>query len=407
MLSQASCGESSTPEVCDATTTDLGGEIHASLTLKRACSPYHLRSQNGTFGATVLGAGVVLTIEDGVQVLADAKARLELKEGGRLLAGRAGGQRVVFDRADSAGDAWAGITLGNSAPIVHELHQVTLRAAQGTPAPEGGYAVLSLIDSNASPRTGAVLDDVVIESPADIGLRVYREGSYLAAGTTRVTVHGAGGYPVVMDAQNLPGLPPNQDLKSNDPQKQRILIFGGNQGDVTGDLVWSSQTVPIEVGVDLSIGTPAARGSLTVTSPQTVLLRKDVDLRMDNGALIAKGERDCKDTGDCSIVFDTASPGERWAAFIFIAGATSNVASDSTLQRVKLAAGGGTGSTAMVTIQGPGIPGVAGDCSRTAVITGSYLTSEASAGCLTAQDSNNAYASDNGFKSCGADVKCD
>jgi hypothetical protein len=72
--------------------------------------------------------------------------------------------------------------------------------------------------------------------------------------------------------------------------------------------------VPIEVATDISVGSSEAQGSLTVSSPQTILLRKDVGLMVDNGVVIAKGERDCKENGNSSILFDAANPSEPWAA---------------------------------------------------------------------------------------------
>jgi hypothetical protein len=384
---------------CSDPDTDLSGEYTASKTLERACSPYHLVTP-----VSFTGDGVVLTIEEGVQVLGAAGADLSMGGRAQLVAGKAGGEPVVFEGEPAAAGPWNGIHLEpfpGTTPLVHELHEVTIRGAAGIETPESGNAALYVEHPATTPVVGVLLDHVTIAQALDTGVRISREGSFIAPGSSGLTVDDAGGYPLVMDVQNFPGLPPNQDLGSVDPDKARILLFSGNDGIVSSEIVWPAQKVPVELGADIAIGSDTVPGKLTLPQAGTFLLRSTVDIRVDDGALVAEGtDTGCKDDGQCSIVFDEAAAGQPWGSVVFTA--TASAAGDSHLQHVKFA-NGGDNEPMVYVVASTGV-GVIGDCALTTSIEGCWLESS---NCFAATDSMNAYATDNGFSGCTADVKCD
>jgi hypothetical protein len=381
----ASSGDAS----CSDPNTDLGGDHVESRTLHRACSPYRLVGS----GAIFTGEGVELTIEDGVRILADADAHLRVESGARLVAGSGSGERVTLASHPDATGPWAAVML--SGPVVHELHRVTLYGGRGTTTEEGEAALY--IDGEA------LLDQVTLEQPVDVGVRVHRDGSRLAPGTNGLVVRGAGGYPVVLDAQNLPTLPADQDLTSSDPDKNRVLVFGGDDGSLTGNVLWQRQRVDIEIGVDLHIGTSEAECVLELPARQVFRLREAVDLYLSNGKILAEGAGGCEnDPGACTVVFDAASAGAAWGSMVFTSSVGNTLANASILRNVRFVGGGG--NLPMVAIYGPGGPGVIGDCAPTVTIEGSRFEGS---NCLEAIDTQNAYGALNRFVGCTAETTCD
>jgi hypothetical protein len=388
MGSTSTTSTPTSPAGCTDPDPTLVGEAFASRTLFRACSPYRLASP-----ASFVGDGVVLTIEPGVTIEAAAGASLRVIDGARLAAGVPAGEEIVLRSADGAGP-WAGLVLYDDAAVGHELHGVTISGAAGTPVSVGAAAL--------AVWSGEVLLDAVrIEGAADVGLRLHQEGATLAPGSD-VAVIGAGGYPVELDAQNLPTLPPDADLSSADPERDRILVLGGREGLVLGDTVWPRTAVPLEIAVALSVGDDDETGSLELPSSGTVLFGAIGGISVSNGELFAVGEDPAcaGDVSACTLTLGAADPGAPWASIVF-PSATS--AGGSRIENVRLTGGGN--NQAMVTIIAPTIPGDTGDCAPTVVVSGAWF--DGSERCLSTTDSSNPYGAENSFHGCAPDLHCD
>lgn len=384
-------------DVCTDTKLELGGEENASRTLFRGCT-YELVSNY-----SVVGAGIELTVERGVTIEATGDFAMSITAGARIVARGEAARPIVMRAADSA-KGWAGLgMLGTAAASPkNELHYVVVK--------DGGtrQRVTESDDLNPAVFVSSaelLADHLTIENAKAAGMRLYREGAKLTAGSNAIVVTGAGSWPIVLDHVHLGQLPAKQRLESNDPKRKRILSFGGDDGTITGDHVWAPQDVPIELAVGFDVGDVGKPASITIEGPNTILPRGKAFSATD-GKLVMKA------TAQKPITFDWTDDGKYWGSIILVANNRTSVAHTSVLENVTFKHGG-LGNNPVVQIIGPGGPGNIGDCSAGATVTGCTFSDRAPSTdgsnvyCISAVDHSNPYGTANTFVGCANDLQCD
>lgn len=311
---------------CGEPDTTLPLTITASRTLTRACSPYTMATR-----VDVDGAATTLTIESGVEIIVTGDYPFVVDGGARLDAQGAATAPVVFHAdAATAVDGWSGIGL-HAATAAHRLEHVTVRDAGNTNGALGDMPTAVFVGD----ATEALFNGVRVESSHSNGLRLFRETAALADGSS-FAVDASALYPVVADVQNAGSLPGDLALSSADPDKSRILVFGGTAGVVATNVTWKRQLVPFEVAVSFTL----QPGVTWTIAPPAVVSLRTVSVSAQ-GTLVAEG------TTTDKIRFEGA-PGYSWSSLVLYTA-------DSHLNNVELS-GGGTPAEGMIELLLPKPP---------------------------------------------------
>ncbi|MBU0610563.1 MAG: right-handed parallel beta-helix repeat-containing protein, partial [Armatimonadetes bacterium] len=292
--------------------TDLPAQISGDVTLSAALSPYFLTT------STSISAGVTVTVEPGVEIIATGDFRLFVN--GTLTGGSAAGAAIIFRAADAgARGAWEGLYV---APTGHlRLTNAAIsNGVYGVMSPGGEITLtgcrVSLIATDALFAWGAsALRCDGCEFRDNTGRGICAEGYQASGGITNCHFASHGGYPIQLKATLVEMLGSGNTFAGN--TLERIGVSCSLVDDITDSDTWSRQAVPLELGAGGGdpILTVASGGQLTLAAGTTLYAR-----RVD-----CKGRLDIAGGADLPVTF-TAAPENRtpgvWEGLNFAPGST-------------------------------------------------------------------------------------
>lgn len=299
---------------CTAHATDVSGSINAGTTWSVAGSPYVLQ------GDITINAGVTLTLEPGVRVVAGGDYRIFVN--GTLSGSGTVTGPIAFEAADpSSRGAWQGLYVPAGGRCVL-TNAIVRNAAYDILAP-GGELTLTDCEVGLAAEHGlyawnAARVNAVGCRFADNSRRgVYIEG-YEATGTiSGCQFYRNGDYPIYVKATVAEIIGGGNLYKGN--AVQRVGVSCSMLEDITDRDVWTRQRVPFEMGAGTGDGILkiTAAGALTITAG-TQILSKGIDCLGDLRVMGVEGER---------VVFDApgATPAAgAWPGIVLRAGATGD-----------------------------------------------------------------------------------
>lgn len=320
-----------------AVATDLPTTISSSTTLTLAASPYYLRA------SVVIAAGVSVTVEPGVQIIASGDHRLFVY--GRMAGVGTAAAPIVFRAADTgARGAWQGLYVAPGGRV--EMTQATFQNAACNIMSPGGTlrltrCTLQLASGDGLFAWGAA--DIVCQGctfGSNSGRGVYLEGYEATGSFNGCLFTGNTSHPVQMKATLVEMLQHDNRYVGNGVQ--RICVSCSMVEDITDTDVWVRQTVPYEAGGGGSdrVLTIAATGRLTV-APATVVYGMAVSC---HGFFESQ-----TDVRACSIFTaapESLTPGS-WEGFVFHPGSTGRFQGASILYATTGLTGDGASVTFM------------------------------------------------------------
>jgi hypothetical protein len=328
--------------------------VTKSLTLTRACSPWHAPLPVLVGDAT---NHPVLTVEPGVTVTFASGASLSIgmaqtaaAPGGLQAAGTAASPIVLTsDSASASPGAWGGVYFNPTATATSTLSHAVVKYAGQQFAPLLDMPVdlgsIYVDAGTASPLSNStplhiLLSNLTVSNNGGSGIVFFGPYAGFAAssGALTITDWAGGGYPIVIDANSADTLPTTLTTGSGQQGGIGIIEEEANMSGGGTDLLIHDETwpaIPIPYIVDASDysnttggcglvvdGTAGATITLTIAAPNTVEFQKPaaggaggacgiyVSQNHSGGQLIANG------TASAPIVFTSAqatpAPGD-WA----------------------------------------------------------------------------------------------
>jgi hypothetical protein len=296
-----------------ATAANISGTISSNTTLLAANSPYTMT------GPVTIKAGVTLTVEPGVQVIAQGKYSLQVN--GTLEASGLATSRVTFRSAagnDKGG--WAGIAV-NPGGVCTLTHTV-IRNGQTNLTLTGGKTTLTnclvlMASDNGVMGYGSAEFNASGCEFANANQRgVYLEGYQAKGIVTDCLFRTNGDYPVLIKAPLVRMLGAKNLYRGN--RIQRIGVSCSLENDIIGEHTWYSQRIPF----DLTAG--SGDQTLRITTGSRLTIARNTIVR---GALIEVygllnllGAED----GRCRVLPPqlTPSPGD-WQGILLHPGSTA------------------------------------------------------------------------------------
>lgn len=249
-----------------ACATDLPPEFTADTALTAAQSPYVLQ------GNVSIAAGVTVTVEAGVEIVAAGDDRLYVN--GSLLGAGTAAQPVIFrSAASTARGAWQGLYVAPTGQL--DLTYAYLKNAVYNVTCPGGRVTLDHCNLRLASEDSlyawgaATLDCQSTEFSSNTGRGVYLEGFEATGGIATCTFSTNGGYPVQMKATLVEMLQAGNVYRGNGVQ--RISVSCSMMDDITDTDTWTRQRIPFELDAS---GDPvlkiAAGGRLNIAAGNTI-----------------------------------------------------------------------------------------------------------------------------------------
>ncbi len=313
--------------------------------------------------------GVTLTIAPCAVVRLDENASITVNADAKALHAHGTPTNPIVVEREDAGKAWGNLAV--YAPASLDLAYVTLRGGGTTSTPANAdFVGATLVSRNqqGAPHDVLAVDHVTVENSN--GLGVFLDSTGFAAGSTDLTVTGAGSYPVYLGAAFATNLPkgvyaPNGKAAfllqscgpaaylSDNPVLQDATIperglpfLVGENADTSIDVgdgrtEHGAATLTIEPGVELRFGGPNTTAKIRVRAHNVG------GISTPQGTLVARG------TAEKPIVFTsqnkTPAAGD-WMGIYVESGITSSAAIDHAV--VEFAGGESTSTGTCVSTVG-------------------------------------------------------
>ncbi|MEN6642790.1 MAG: right-handed parallel beta-helix repeat-containing protein [Armatimonadia bacterium] len=294
--------------------TGVSGVIATGTTWTAAGSPYVLQ------GDVTISAGVTLTLEPGVRVVANGDYRVFVN--GTLSGAATVAAPIVLEAADPAArGAWQGLYVPAGGRCV--LTNATVRNAVYDIVAPGGEVTLTDCEVGMAAEHGlyawnATRVNAVGCRFADSGMRgIYIEG-YQASGEIRnCQFYRNGDYPLYVKATVAEIIGGGNLYKGNGVQ--RVGVSCSMLEDITDTDVWTRQQVPFELGAGTGDGILkiTAAGALSIPAG-TQIVAKGIDCLGDLRVIGEEGAR---------VLFEgpgTTPAAGAWAGIVLRAGASGD-----------------------------------------------------------------------------------
>ena len=319
--------------------------------------------------------GVTLTLAPCAIVAVDKDQSILVdKDAKGLVAAGTQTQPVVVEPAQ-AGQPWGAITV--YAPSSAKLAYTTLRGGGTSTDPKSAdFAGATLVGRNqeGQPHPTLFVDHVTVEGSH--GLGVLMDSTDFVAGSTALTVHGSGTFPVYLGAANATNLPVGTYTgNARDVfllQSVDVAAYG-NDDPVIHDATLPNRGLPYQVGPDGSKASIRVGDGREETPPATLTIEPGVELRFSDdgqllvsahmvashwvpqGALVANG------TAAQPITFTSKravpQPGD-WAGLYF----ADAVAPTTSVSHAVIAYAGGESGSTGTCVSTPGASNYDADC---------------------------------------------
>ena len=255
--------------------TDLSGTIAANRTLTRAAGPYNLVAD------LVIPAGVTLTLDSGVQIIAQGQHGLYVY--GTVQGAGTSSLGIILRGAVPTGQGiWEGVYVGGSGRL--SLQYATIKGATNNILCSGGSVALtncSLVLAAEDALSGWGATDVRLTACriAGNGRRGVTIEGYQATGSISSCEFRANArYPVRLKATLVEMLKAGNHYYGNGTQ--RIAVSCSLIDDIPDEDFWTRQTVPFELGAEETGQTfNIAAGGRLVLPAGTVVLGDRIDCR--------------------------------------------------------------------------------------------------------------------------------
>lgn len=255
--------------------TDLPATITTDTTLAKSGNPHYLRSDVN------IAAGVTLTLQAGVQVIAAGDYRLFVNG---TLTGNGTSAMPCLLRGPvlNARGGWQGlyVSRGGRCELTHTSVKnaaTAIMCAGGTLSLDGCLLALSTEDGLLAWNDATVqVNSCKFYSNTGRGLRL--EGDQAQGQISNCDFRSNGGYPVRLKANLVDMLRNGNRYAKNG--RQRISVSCSLTDDITDTDTWVRQSVPFELGAEETGQTLniASRGKLTIPAG-TTLLADRIDCR--------------------------------------------------------------------------------------------------------------------------------
>ena len=252
--------------IVPAHATDLPSDISSDTTWSLAGSPYTLQA------STTIRAGVTVTIEPGVEIVAAGDYRLFVN--GSLSGGDATAPIVLRHTDATARGVWEGLYVATTGDL--RLTNATL--ANGVYGVMTAGGEVSLTDCRLSLMSG---DAIYAWGPTALtctgcefrdctGRGLYVEGYQASGSVASCTFADNGSYPVQVKATLLEMLGSGNTFTGN--AIQRVGVSCSLTDDITDSDAWPSLPIPIELGAGGGdqVLTIASGGQLTIGAGNTI-----------------------------------------------------------------------------------------------------------------------------------------
>lgn len=295
----AACGgdDGTMPQSCDQPTSELEQEIHASITLTAACSPYHASTPIGVYAEVDVEPGVTIQFADGTSFGTGTNDTGM----GRLVARGTAEKPVIFE-SDHGGapGSWDFVDIEGSG--ASELHYVEIHGAGGAHSNNNSAAL------EIGGDVPVLVDHVSVLDSAKLGVRVI--GPF-AAGSSGLHVDGAADEPIQIQSSQLGTLPAATFGTNGAPY---ILV---DTNDVAASATWVSQPIPFHVPSPLLVYEAADDSSVVVTvEPNTLLF--DAKANFDIGGEISAASQGHANLVATNVTLDAFDPTAGWDGLYFI-----------------------------------------------------------------------------------------